>query len=226
MSVEVVMPRQGNTVESCIILSWKKRKGDRVKAGETLCEVETDKATFEVEAPADGTLLEVLFEEGADVAVLTPIAIIGDPSAGAGSAPPSAASAPATRSAASGASGAQVSPAAPHRPAAQSGGETARKRISPRARRLAESEGLEYGGLSGSGPGGRILERDVRDALASGARSAAAASPPSSSATPSESAGGEEIALTGVRRLTARRMHESLSQTAQLTLFASADARA
>jgi pyruvate dehydrogenase E2 component (dihydrolipoamide acetyltransferase) len=59
MATTVIMPKQGQSVESCIIVSWKKHAGDTVKAGDILCEVETDKATFEVESPADGTLLAI-----------------------------------------------------------------------------------------------------------------------------------------------------------------------
>ena len=79
MATELLMPRLGQSVESSLILSWKKQEGDAVTTGETVCEIETDKATFEVEANADGTLLKILFDEGEDVAVLTPIAIIGKP---------------------------------------------------------------------------------------------------------------------------------------------------
>ena len=93
MAIPVIMPRQGQSVESCIIVSWKKRAGDAVKAGDILCEVETDKATFEVESPAEGTLLAIFHEQGADVPVLAPIAAIGKPGEntdalrGAGAAP-------------------------------------------------------------------------------------------------------------------------------------------
>ena len=79
MAIQVIMPKQGQSVESCIIVSWKKHAGDAVKAGDILCEVETDKATFEVESPAEGTLLAIFHEQGADVPVLAPIAAIGKP---------------------------------------------------------------------------------------------------------------------------------------------------
>ena len=64
MATEILMPRQGNSVESCVILEWRKNEGDSVKSGEIVCEVETDKATFEVESPADGVLLKQFFPEG------------------------------------------------------------------------------------------------------------------------------------------------------------------
>jgi dihydrolipoamide dehydrogenase len=77
MATEVLMPRQGQSVESCIIAGWKVKEGDTVAAGQALCEVETDKATFEVPAPAAGTVLGVFYAEGADVPVLKVIAAIG-----------------------------------------------------------------------------------------------------------------------------------------------------
>ena len=79
MATEILMPKQGITVESCILLEWKKQEGDEIKTGEVICEVETDKAAFEVESEHEGTLLKIFFEEGADVPVLTPIAVVGRP---------------------------------------------------------------------------------------------------------------------------------------------------
>ena len=79
MAIPVILPRQGQSVETCAIVGWKKRVGDAVKAGEVLCEVETDKASFEIEAPADGTLLAIYHEAGSQVPVLATIAAIGKP---------------------------------------------------------------------------------------------------------------------------------------------------
>lgn len=75
MVTPILLPKQGNTVETCLIVAWKKHAGDDVKKGEIICEVETDKAVFEIESPADGTLLETFFKEGDDVPVLTNIAV-------------------------------------------------------------------------------------------------------------------------------------------------------
>ncbi|RMD83020.1 MAG: 2-oxo acid dehydrogenase subunit E2, partial [Lentisphaerae bacterium] len=76
MAETVIMPRQGQSVETCYIVSWKKQVGDEVKEGDVLCEIETDKASFEVESTATGTLLEIFFPEGTDVPVLTPICAV------------------------------------------------------------------------------------------------------------------------------------------------------
>jgi len=79
MVIPVIMPKQGETVESCIIVEWKKKEGDRVEKDEIICQVETNKAIFEIIAPEKGILLKILFKEGEDVPVYTPIAIIGEP---------------------------------------------------------------------------------------------------------------------------------------------------
>ena len=77
MATAVVMPKQGNSVESCIIVSWKKHVGDAVAVDDVLCEVETDKATMDVPSPVAGTLLAAYFKEGDDVPVMTTIAAVG-----------------------------------------------------------------------------------------------------------------------------------------------------
>ncbi len=163
MATEVCMPRQGQSVESCLILEWKKNEGDPVKTGEILCEVETDKATFEVEAPAEGTLIKILHPKGADVPVLAPIAYIGTPgeriSAGATQASPEKTAAP---SKAPDAAAQPRTPAAPQASPARTAGEF---KVSPRARNLAEAKGLAVESLEGTGPGGRVVERDVIAAL-------------------------------------------------------------
>ncbi|TVR04873.1 MAG: 2-oxo acid dehydrogenase subunit E2 [Spirochaetaceae bacterium] len=286
MATEVLMPRQGQSVESCLIVGWKKQEGDTVAQGEILCEVETDKATFEVEAPAAGVLLRILHQADDEVPVLAPIAYIGE--AGETVDTPSQSESAAGDSA-SGGPTAQAEPAAPEPQAtspteavdpekALSTAETTttpeagERFISPRARRRAEDAGVEWSGLSGSGPGGRIIERDVEAALASGApltRTAAAqsagasvpaegsgiggrvrvqdlgtAGPDAAASTagaPGAGAGAAgspsaglpafpgpvtETPVRGVRKVIAERMLNSLQTTAQLTLNASADARA
>lgn len=181
----VIMPRQGNTVESCVIVDWNKKEGDQVQADTPLCDVETDKATFEVVAGAEGTLLKILHEAGDDVPVLQPIAVIGTAGeawqaalATAGGAPATVsqtetpASAPIeTGTIPSGAvpsgvapGAASVPPAKPFTgPTQEAAGPAA---VSPRARKVAAREALELSAVAGSGPGGRIIERDVQAVLA------------------------------------------------------------
>lgn len=238
MASEVLLPKQGNTVESCIIVQWKMNEGDAVKTGDVLMEVETDKATMDVESTADGVLLKRLVAEGDDVPVLSPVAIVGeegesvDETAGGGTttageppAQPAEAPAPAPSPAPEAASaGGDASPARRRRGGAK---------ISPRARRLAKTRDVDYEGITGSGPGGRIMVRDVEAALEAG--TAAPAGAGGQAATGGARATGAEIAaagvasetpVKGVRKLIAERMHASLASTAQLTMDASADARA
>ena len=254
MASHILMPRQGNTVESCIILEWKKREGDSVTSGEVLCEVETDKASFEVESELNGTLLKIYFGEGEDVPVLTPIAVIGekgeditglDPKT-VEEASPGVTDAEVASSGIS--TGASATTAAASSTSLPSGATppsdgVGRIAISPRARRLAERNGFDFHVLAGggSGPRGRIIEQDVRKALASGAPELATGLPKAASAgivsvaaaTPAASGAdlgfpgpSQVLEIKGVRKIVAERMHASLSTTAQLTLQGSADARA
>ncbi len=231
MATPVILPRQGQSVETCAIVGWKKRVGDTVKSGEVLCEVETDKATFEVESPADGTLLAVFYEAGSQVPVLTTIAAIGKPGEKVAS-PASAVPPQPVRPTAS-------TPEAVVAPAAAAAGVSGRGKIaaSPRAKALAAASSFPLAGIRGTGPGGRIIERDVKLAVAN-ARSgspASTASPrpaampqpavPQPGAPQPAAPGVREIKVTGIRKLIAERMLASLTTTAQLTLNSSADAR-
>ena len=170
MAEQILMPRQGNTVESCVILEWRKHEGDTVSAGEVVCEVETDKATFEVESTTSGTLLKVFFNDGDDVAVLTPIAIVGNEGEDiSGLAPGGFVGAVDALAAVTKASEAQISTEKAAQPVPIVRSDGARIAASPRARGLAGRKGVDLGALEGgSGPGGRILERDVQNYVDSG----------------------------------------------------------
>ena len=231
MAEAVVMPKLGNTVESAIILGWHVAVGDAISAGDLLCEIETDKATLEIESTASGILLAQLCAEGEEVPVLSNIAVVGS----------------------EGESIAEFAPVSEGRPVTSgegSDGPTApapRKlvMISPRARNLAQRNGLDFESIAGSGPGGRVIERDIEAALR-GAKVTPVAQAMLDSGDYEVAAGhardrpvskadlvpvtaersGKAIPLQGVRKTIARRMRESLQSTAQLTLNASADARA
>jgi pyruvate dehydrogenase E2 component (dihydrolipoamide acetyltransferase) len=237
MAQEVILPKQGQSVETCLILSWKKKVGDQVLEGEVLVEVETDKAAFEIPSPANGTLLKILHQEGEDVPVLSALAVIGQAGEVVGEMPATPGpAAPAEATAA-------VRPALAQAPARPS----ARVPISPRARRLAERSGVNAAEAAaalpdrkGSGPGGRILEEDVRRflesrpgrpagaAVAAAASAAAAAGPvPAGAAVrPAAEFPGPvtEVPVKGIRKIIAERMLASLSSTAQYTLHAYAEA--
>ena len=188
--VEVVIPKLDETTEAVTVERWLVREGERVEQGQAICEVETDKALVPVEAPAAGTLRRQLVAAGTEAPPLTVVALVGDPGepapvagsfaragGGAESAMP-ASGAPASGGPASGAqaaaSAAASSPPPPDSsltssapPAASvapaSAAPTASAVLaSPRARRLAEDLGVDLRAVAGTGPGGKITDRDVQ----------------------------------------------------------------
>ncbi|WP_374306408.1 pyruvate dehydrogenase complex dihydrolipoamide acetyltransferase [Methylocella sp.] len=165
MSVNILMPALSPTMEKGNLARWLKKEGDKVKSGDVLAEIETDKATMEVEAVDEGVLARILVPDGtADVAVNDVIGVIADEGEDVSTAAPakSAAAPPAAPAAAP-----SAAPAAPAPPAAASGhAGGARLFASPLARRLAKAGGLDLSSVKGSGPHGRIVERDVKAALA------------------------------------------------------------
>ncbi len=237
MAIAVEVPKLGNTVEECLIAKWRKHQGERVSAGEVVAEIETDKATFELTAPVDGTLLATFFDEGTLVPVFTNLFVIGQPGESVdafrpqSAAPAQATGATETASDPTVAAPARGNAAAPPAPVAPSGA------FSPRARRFAEEHGFHPASVSGSGPSGRVLEEDLRKQHHG--------SPRPSSAAQRRVEAGEEVRgdgsgvdgmilssdlgpqaarLSGVREKIARRLRESLAGTAQYTLNASANA--
>lgn len=166
MATEILMPKQGNTVESCLLLEWKKQEGEQIKAGEVLCDVETDKAAFEVESEVEGTILKLLYPRGADVPVLTPIAVVGQPGENIDKwATHAVSAAPAPKQTTSTEATLEKSVIVSAPPSAPVAAQTGSVGMSPRARNLAAAKGLDPGQLRGTGPEGRIIERDVLAAL-------------------------------------------------------------
>ncbi len=163
MAVAAVMPKLGNTVESSIIVEWRRQVGDRIAEGEPLCDVETDKATVEVASPASGTLLAIFFDRGADVPVLTTIAAIGAPGEDVSALGPVGEVESGEWRVKSGPEEPEVKPAVSTVEGSEPGQVVG---ISPRARNLATRKDFDASGLAGSGPGGRVIERDVQAALA------------------------------------------------------------
>ena len=252
MATIVVMPQLGNSVESCIIVEWMIAEGDTVSVDQTLASIETDKSTMEVPSTAEGTVLKLLWEEGDEVPVKDPLIIVGEPGEdisglvpGGDAAPAEAAAAPAEQA------------AAPEAAAPAFATERATGAVSPRARALAASNGVDASAIAeGSGPHGRVIERDVAAAIAAGpvltsaARAAgvsaaegtgiggrvsvadagrtAEAAPAAAVAAPAAAAdfpgASTSAPLKGVRKVVAKRMMESLTSTAQLTLNTTANA--
>jgi pyruvate dehydrogenase E2 component (dihydrolipoamide acetyltransferase) len=236
MAVPVEVPKLGNTVEECLIAKWRKHAGDTVSAGEVVAEIESDKASFEVASPANGVLLATFFDEGTLVPVFTNLFVVGEPGESADAFRPQSTIVAAPPAAAAKAESAP----APARVDAGFPAEAPSGKLSPRARRFAEEHSLAGPGMTlpaGSGPGGRILEDDLRRHYYSSPRiSAAARQRLAEGAVPgSEGSGvaGMFLAsdvgppasrISGIREKIARRMRESLASTAQYTLTASANA--
>ena len=185
MPTNILMPALSPTMTEGKLAKWLKKQGDDVKAGDVIAEIETDKATMEVEAVDEGRLQSILVPEGTEgVKVNAPIAVLlgegEDPKAAAAPAPapapkpaPAPAAAPAAKPAAPSAAPSSPPPAAPAAPAAQpaattTDGEGGRIFASPLARRLAAEAGIELRSLAGSGPHGRIVKTDVEAAKAKG----------------------------------------------------------
>jgi len=174
MATPVLMPKQGNTVEECVLTSWHKKVGEQVAAGEVVAEIETDKASFEIEAPVAGEMLATFFAEGDLVPVLVNIGVIGTAGESVDQFRPDAAPAVAADSAA-GAAAAPAAPAAPALSADVAAAPTAvaaaaaavspgNAALSPRARRYMQEHPADLTAVAGSGPGGRVLEQDVKAA--------------------------------------------------------------
>ncbi|MCL2881205.1 MAG: 2-oxo acid dehydrogenase subunit E2, partial [Treponema sp.] len=251
----LIMPRQGNTVESCIITNWRAEEGDSITEEAAICDVETDKASFEVPAGATGTVLKLLYEQGDDVPVLQPIAVIGNPGENweaqlktmlpdkTSSEAPITQNIPQTTIPQSSEPQPDNSPSSPHSPLPTPQRGIAAPLPSPRARNLAARESIPLP-PEGSGPGGRIIERDVIAALRGHAPLSVAAKAAHPGAIPPEGSGiggrvtvsdlaaatgkGDRgthfsdgksvIPMKGIRKLIAGRMRQSLAESAQFTL--------
>ena len=224
MATAVIMPKQGQSVETCIITKWFKSKGDNVITGEILFSYETDKAAFDLESPSDGVLLDIFYSEGTEVPVLSNVAVIGkrgedissfgiiqvsttDKSATAGTLL-------ATQAVKAAGSLEEVISSAERVIKVAAGGKV---RISPRAKKMAEEKNINYNRLRGSGPNGRVVAADIEQALA--------ATQPGRKAVVSTDSEFTEKPLSNVRKLIAKAMHASLQNSAQLTHHMSADVR-
>lgn len=158
--VEAVIPKLDETTEVATVERWLVQEGERVEPGQPICEVETDKALVQVEAPAAGTLRRRLIAAGTEVPPLTIVALVGDPAEPVPEVDPFAHTAGGPQASAPAAEGPAATPSAPQPYAPASG----RPVASPRARRLAEELGVDLGTVTGTGPGGKITDRDVQRA--------------------------------------------------------------
>lgn len=238
MATAVIMPRQGQSVESCIIGEWFKKVGDPVQEGDILFSYETDKSSFEEPAKQAGTLLAIFYGADDDVPCLTTVGVIGEPGESyaefapdqaAGTAEAPGMEAPAAKAPAA---------AAVAAPAVQAEG-TALRGVSPRARNAAERLHVDPAQAQPTGPNGRVIERDIK-ALAQASRTgtglggrvtvadrAAAAAAPAAQAAPAVQGADTEyqdVKLPNIRKVIAKSMFQSLSTMAQLTHTTSFDA--
>jgi pyruvate dehydrogenase E2 component (dihydrolipoamide acetyltransferase) len=223
---DIAMPRLSDSMEEGTVLKWVKQVGDEVAVGEELVEIETDKANMGYEADVAGTLLEILVQENESAPVGALIARIGDPDAqvqGSQPAGPVTAGDPPSPPVAK-ASSATVPPTAPPAAGASSanGNGSGRVKASPLARRIAAELGVDLAGLSGSGPGGRIVKRDVESA---GVAAPAPAPPAPSASESTETAKGtvETVELTKLQQVVARRMAESKATAPHFYLTSEVD---
>ncbi len=217
------MPKLSDTMTEGTLVSWKKKKGDKVSAGEVIAEIETDKATMEWESPEDGTLAEIYIEEGGKVNVGDKIAFIG----GEGEEAPKKEEKaeekkekkpPQKETGEVAVSAPQQEKQKPAKPTAgPARTEEARVKASPVARRVAAELGIDLASVKGTGPDGRVTETDVRaaaktkpvEATASPARTVSPAQK-QPGRLPPQQAGASRIQLSGMRKIIAQRLVESL----------------
>ena len=239
MPIELTMPRLSDTMEAGTVIKWNVKEGDSVKSGAVVADIETDKATMEMPCFDDGRIAALLVEPGRQVKVGTTIALLamegedlaavkagGAKGGGAPAAAPAAKPAPASAPAPA----AKPAPAPAPTPVSQTetrhgmeefADDGPRMRVSPVARRMAEEHGVDIRAVAGTGPGGRVIKRDVEQAIENkSARSAATIAPAQALAvstggvqTPSAplalSLPGRDVALSGMRQTIARRLVES-----------------
>lgn len=230
MAIPVTMPRQGQSVESCIMGQWHKSVGEEVKKGDLLFSYETDKASFEEEAEAEGILLAIFFEEGDEVPVLTNVAVIGNKGESTDEFAPGSAKVFSADEAEKSEGKAEEIPSViefdieEH----ESG---KRIRISPLAKNMALKTGVDISLIKGSGPRGRIIARDIEAAGKTATKPAVATPPPAAKpdlrkAQIIQTGDDFEVkSISNIRKLIANAMHQSLQNSAQLTHHLSADAR-
>lgn len=211
MSKQILMPQYGLTMEEGAVEKWLVKEGDVIKEGDIIAEIVTDKLTNDLVSEVSGTVLKLVAAEGEDILVKGLLAIVGEPGEvidAAPAAPQAEEAAPAATAPAAPAAQAAPVPAAP-----APGG---RVKISPFARKMAEKNRLNYAALTGSGPSGRIVVKDVEMALAAGAAPAAPA--PAPAAAPAAPIAGDEVVkMSKMRKIVAERMTASAREIPTVT---------
>lgn len=209
MAKYIEMPKLADTMTEGTVVRWLIKEGDKVTSGQEIAEIETDKATMGFEAFDDGVVHKLLVPAGQKVACGTPIALVlgkGETAPADGSLPPVGAAKPAAPASGSAAAAPAPAAAAPKAAAASAAASGARVKASPLAKKIAAADGVDLSSLTGTGPGGRIVAKDVQGAK--GSAPAASSSAPAAkpvAATPA-AAGDQTLPLSGMRRVIAERL--------------------
>ena len=210
MAETINMPKLGFDMAEGVLVRWVKQIGENINKGDVLAEIETDKATVEVESSASGVVLQQIVDEGAVVPVNAPIAIVGEegeeveaPAATPEKSEEKADEKPASQSTPEPVS----SPQGASTPPASSTPDNSRIKASPLAKKIAQDKNIDLANLQGTGPGGRIVKKDVEAALESGVKTGRPSAPSAMPVTVSRE--DETVQLTKLRQAIARRMTES-----------------
>lgn len=222
MATTVTMPKMGFDMVEGKLLRWLKKVGDPVRAGEPLAEIETEKVNIEFEAPASGVLKAVLIEEGTTVPVGTPIAIIGAPDEPVEVPSAAPAQAPVAPPPSPTPAAPTPTPAPTTPPPTAPGG---RVKASPLARRLAQEAGIDLRAISGTGPGGRVVKRDIDRYLEARAPTPSPAAPtaPTVPPTPPAAPPPAAVPVSPLRQAIARRMTASKQNVPHFYVTAEVD---
>ncbi|SHI49084.1 pyruvate dehydrogenase E2 component (dihydrolipoamide acetyltransferase) [Rubritalea squalenifaciens DSM 18772] len=231
MPINIEMPKLSDTMTEGTVVKWHKQAGDTVEIGDIIADIETDKATMEMEAFDEGTIVEIKVQEGTKAPVGEVLAILAEEGEDVDAAPAASAApaaAPAKEEAASAPAAASAAPAAAA-PATTADGE--RLKVSPLARKIAASKGVDLTSIAGSGPGGRIVKADVENAQASpapaakpAAASAPAAAPAPQAIQPTVNEEDKVIPLSSMRKIIADRLLTSKQTIPHFYLHVEVDA--
>ena len=224
MTIEIKVPAMGESVTEATVSKWFKKQGDAVKRDEPLLELETDKVTVEVPAPADGSIESISVQEGDTVQVGAVLGSIAEGAKGNVSAAPAAAAPKAAAPAAPKPAAPKPAPAAPA-PKAEAANPAPAAPVMPSVRRIAEEAGVNLSGAAGSGRDGRVMKGDILEALEARAaeRTTRPAAPPVHAGPRARADREERVTMSRLRKTIALRLKESQNTAAQLTTFNEVD---
>ncbi|MDA0765257.1 MAG: pyruvate dehydrogenase complex dihydrolipoamide acetyltransferase [Verrucomicrobia bacterium] len=239
MPINLEMPKLSDTMTEGTVVRWLKKEGDQIEIGDEVAEIETDKATMAMEAFDEGILAKILIPEGGKAAIGSVLAVItaeGESLDAAEATPAPTAAMPAAAAPAAAPSSpvsdpvpAAAAPVAPAAPAATPPASGERIKSSPLARKIAADQGVDLAGVTGTGPGGRIVKADVVAASKAGTATPAAGKPASpapapAAIAPTVGAGDQRVELSSMRRIIADRLLTSKTTIPHFYLHLEVDA--